>query len=290
MSRNNRSSSKSFTRKKQTCIKILNVDYMPPSPQTQKWIRDALPNKHINFTPIKSLEKMRSGRKKALNQRKDVYIQDLSTSRFSMFYQQTPQADYHSPYRVHVGPQYNISHTKSIKIKLNFNDDVVCEKFSFDLTPKDLLNRGKRPVPQKKVMENLTSKTYLEAFGAKLLQETQHQVEFHWAHRRAWSLNGDQSKENLDATTAGSNYDTLFKVENPMKMLLRENITTLIHVEGTVKFINNKQRIAESITYHFTWNQGKSCTVIIDPLSLRFPTQDEADVAEMIVRMESRLS
>lgn len=288
MPRYKKSNIKNIARKMQTRVKILTNNYTAPPLKTQKWIKETLPDKLISFTPIKSIEITRSGRKKALNERQEVYIQELTTSRYSMFRQQTPQTNTVSPYRVHIDSQYDEVHAKSIKQKLDLEDLVEVENFSFDLTLKDLVSRGKRNPTQNALMSHISSQEYLKAFGARLLEKTQHKIEFHWSHRRAWSLNGEQTKENLDATTAGSNYDTLFKVENPIKVLLKEHITTLIHVEGTVKFINKKQRVAESITYHFTWNQGNSCTVIIDPLSLRTPTQDEADIAEMMVRIESR--
>ena len=100
-------------------------------------------------------------------------------------------------------------------------------------------------------------------------------------------MSGEQSKSNLDATTAGSNFDTLFKIETPIKGLLKSRLTSQIRVDGTVYFIDEVQRIAKSIIYHLTWNQNKSYTVEIDPLSIRFPTRDEAETAIFLLEKET---
>ncbi|MDQ5884227.1 MAG: hypothetical protein QG556_566, partial [Pseudomonadota bacterium] len=167
MARYKKSNIKNLARKVPTRIKILTDNYTAPPLKTQKWIKEALPDKLISFTPIKSMEITRSGRKKALNEGGEVYIQELTTSGYSMFRQQTPQTNTASPYRVHIDSQYNEFHAKSIKQKLDFEDYMEVESFSFDLTLNDLDNRGKRNITQNAVMSHISSQEYLKAFGAR---------------------------------------------------------------------------------------------------------------------------
>lgn len=278
-----------FARKKKTKIKCLNQKLEALSPNTQKTVQNELSHISLSFTPIKNIQSTRSGRKKLINNQKQTYIECLSTKNFSLFHEQTPATpqDNLTPNRLQINPEFDRHIAQDINRRLDF-EDCLFETFSFDVNIDTLKPRGQRNKSQNQTMEGITAQKFLTAFGLQVMDETKKKVEFHWAHRQAWSLYGEQNKSNLDATTAGSNYDTLFKVESPIKMLIKEQITSLVHVEGVVKFINPNQHVAESITYRFTWNETKECTVIIDPLNVRYPTRDEADAIECIIRLESK--
>ena len=101
-------------------------------------------------------------------------------------------------------------------------------------------------------------------------------------------MNGAQSRKNLDAMTAAGNFQTLFKVESPIKHLLLTKQAQEIKVQGIVYFIDTQQRIAKSITYHFFWDKDKSCTVEIDPLNIRFPSREETRAAKFVIEQEAR--
>jgi len=134
------------------------------------------------------------------------------------------------------------------------------------------------------VMGNITAIEIMRALGA-IIEKNESGRKFHWAHRHGWSLNGEQSKENLDPTTAGSNYDTLFKVEAPLKKLLLNHEVDEVLVKGSIEF-DKTSGLPYKIKYHLSWGTEKYIEIVIDPMSHRVPTVSEHEMALSFLETE----
>tara|TARA_Y100000588_G_C13408939_1_gene566515 strand:+ start:44 stop:478 length:435 start_codon:yes stop_codon:yes gene_type:complete len=103
----------------------------------------------------------------------------------------------------------------------------------------------------------------------------------HWAHRQGWLFGGAQQQDNLDPTTAGSNYDTLFKVEAPIAELLLDKKYDSVKIKGTVE-CKPDNPVPFRITYLIDCGNGKPIEVVIDPSSHRIPTVTEFELAKRL--------
>jgi hypothetical protein len=111
----------------------------------------------------------------------------------------------------------------------------------------------------------------------------------HLAHRRGWGVGGSQDKPNLDASTAGGNYNTLIYIEDNIHHLISHLHVQSVHVRGSIVFVSNKVRLPQSITYTCTWNGDKTFSKTIYPLSTRRPSVEEHRVARAVVTAEHEL-
>ena len=108
---------------------------------------------------------------------------------------------------------------------------------------------------------------------------------FHLAHRQGWAMGGDQSKENLDPATAGSNYTTLFYIESTIKYLLKDKNVSEIEVIGNIVFHESVPGLPVKITYTCKWENG-AFSKDIYPLNPRRPTISEYNASKVMVEAE----
>jgi hypothetical protein len=278
------SKKKSF--KKTKYFKILTNEGHSLTPRQQALFEREQSAFATSFSPLKMTGKTSAGKQKAESSSRKVFVQELKTSQYSLWREMSPGTEKESPYTLRFSKPVDKKKLAAISQKLDFGADVDSEEFEFDVTAKDLQKRT-RPSQQKTVMGGLSAKDYMQAFGVNMIAQTQKEVCFHWAHRRAWFLKGSQTKDNLDAMTAAGNYHTLHKVETPIKNLLQLKQTEKIHVKGIVFFQDIKKRIPKSITYHFFWNSKSHCTVEIEPFSARHPSSEEIQAAKLVIAQEA---
>lgn len=223
------------------------------------------------------------------------YERDMESSDMALWRKKTPKKDsFFSPDRIRISPMLSDRSSLLYK-KLDFSYDAVSKKdtieiFEFSVTKKDILDRigAKRPISQKRVMGDVSAFEVMKELGV-IITEKQNGRNFHWAHRRGWSLKGDQSKENLDPMTAGSNFDTLFKIEAPLKKLLLDSESEVdeVFIKGEVQFAKDSG-LPFKITYKLSWGTIGYIQVVIDPMSHRVPTVDEHEVAKSFFTMAVR--
>ena len=129
------------------------------------------------------------------------------------------------------------------------------KQFHFTVTKQGIQERAfqKRPITQKKAADGYSAADLFYALGVDA-KETLSKY-FHHAHRHGWGLSGPQIKENLDIATAGSNYTTLFYVEDVIRCLLNKPDIHNIAVTGDIEYHPVHTKLPIKITY--TWQWGK---------------------------------
>lgn len=118
---------------------------------------------------------------------------------------------------------FGTSETKG-QVKPQFNPKVVKqliptavlkrpETKTFQISINELMARqlSQRPISQTRLMRS-SCKDFFNAHGCIVMKEEKNK--YHWSHLIAYFLGGDQSRENLIAGTAASNYNTLQIVEH----------------------------------------------------------------------------
>ena len=245
----------------------------------------------VGFSPLALLSKNKKARKRAVSADDSRFADDprfeldMASSEMALWRKMTPQKNaFFSPNRVVISKLHSDKEDEPVK-KLSFAYDADSKKgtielFEFTVTQEDILERidAKRPVSQKKAMGDVSALEIMQALGV-IVTEKQSGRNFHLAHRRGWSLKGEQSKENLDPMTAGSNYDTLFKIEAPLKKILLDQEVDEVYVKGGVEF-DNDSGLPFKVTYNLSWGTMDFIEVVIDPMSHRVPTVDEHEVAK----------
>ena len=235
---------------------------------------------NMSFSPLEALPVQAAPRARASSADGSLFEQDIISNNMSLWRKRTPQKeDGSSPYRVRCSkPALSYG-------ALSFAFDAESKKetkefFEFTVTQEDVIQRVgvKRPIDQKMVMGGVSAVEVMKAIGV-IVTEKQSGKKFHWAHRRGWSLHGEQDRDNFDPMTAGSNYDTLFKIEAPLKDLLFEKNIDEVFVKGEVEF-DKENGLPFKISYNLSWGTLGFIQVIIDPMSHRVPTVDEHEVAK----------
>jgi hypothetical protein len=199
-----------------------------------------------------------------------TYVEMIQSSTFSVYVDETPE-------RPKVERRVKFGHLRQRLFEPVERE----EKFEFEVTADDVVKRLKlkRPCTQKQVT-GFSAKEKFEEYGAMIVGYTkEYLIQFHLAHRQGWALGGSQSKENLDPSTAGSNYATLFTIESPLVNLLLQDDIESINVLGVVHYREDAP-IPYEITYSLFWGNGRTATVSVFPLNFRTPTLDEHSVAK----------
>lgn len=211
------------------------------------------------------------------------YYLDMENSKARIYRKQSPKttSSLASPHRLQF---------KGLKLDEKtgplFSDETSkVERFEFTVNKTKLLKRvrEKRPCSQKKLFGGTTALDYLLFEIGLILSKKQNGRNFHWAHREGWSLGGAQEAANIDAMTAGANYATLFKVEDPIKKMLFEGFNgnppvENVRVKGKVIFAKGRD-VPFKIIYKLFWGDHK-LKIFIDPLSDRVPTLKENEVTK----------
>jgi hypothetical protein len=239
----------------------------------------------VGFSPLRLVTQGKRARKQAVSSDSSSFELDMTSATMALWRKKTPnKSGFFSPQRITTSKP-EVEHDSDIAKKLHFAFDPrskkdTTESFDFIVTKEDILERigAKRPISQKQVMGNVSAFEVMKAIGV-IITEKQNGRNFHWAHRRGWSLKGEQVKGNFDPMTAGSNYDTLFKIEAPLKKLLLDDEVDEVYVHGEVKF-DNHSGLPFKITYKLSWGTKGFIEVVIDPMSHRVPTVDEHEVAK----------
>lgn len=260
--------------------KVTKPTGSPVTPKTKSRVsRRTQPHFNVGFSPLKAMTTQGKPRTQATIAG-DVYERDMCSAKLALWRKRTPQKlkDGFSPDRVQVRkPMSELACRTSPHSLFAKKVDV----FEFSVTAEDIYRRMgvRRPVSQKRVMDNTSAFDAMIALGAEI--EHKSGRNYHWAHRHGWSLNGAQAKENFDPTTAGSNFDTLFKVEAPIKgLLLDRSDIDEVFVRGHVEF-PPREKIPSKIVYQISWNDSASIEVVIDPRKERVPTVDEHKMARV---------
>lgn len=277
-------------RKNKPKFKFTQPDGTQLTPRRLEKIKAKTSHFDVSFSPVVPTHPGKSAREGAESSSGSLFEQDMTSSSMTLWREKTPsRSSLFSPHRVVIAPPREES--KKVCKQLDFSYDVVTKKdttelFDFTVTQEEILSRmgAKRPCSQKSVWGNVTALEVMEAVGV-VITEKQNGRSFHWAHRRGWSLHGEQKRENLDPMTAGSNYDTLFKVEAPLKKLLFEDKLSEIFVNGTINF-DKDYGLPRKITYRLSWGTTSFIEIVIDPMSHRIPTVDEHEIAKTFFGIE----
>ena len=240
---------------------------------------------HVSFSPLALLNDPKKPRQRAVSPKGSIYERDISGKDIALWRKKTPhKGTIISPDRIVVSNAPPSDIQDNIAKKLNSAFDAAAKKntteqFAFTVTKEDILERvgAKRPIGQKQVMGDVSAFEVMKAIGVILTQK-QNGRNFHWAHRHGWALKGGQIKENFDPTTAGSNYDTLFKIEAPMKKIIMDQKINKAFVAGEVVF-DKDSGLPFKITYKLTWGTMEFIEIVIDPMSHRVPTVHEHENA-----------
>ncbi len=162
--------------------------------------------------------------------------------------------------------------------------DLKTESFQFILTEKMIHERSgqRRPRSQTQVVGYSAAEIFL-MYGVVIAQKVKKITMFHHAHRQAWSFFGSQSKDNLDPSTAGSNYHTLFNIESPLKYLIVNDKVPFVKVQGTVIF-HPLLPFPMEVQYVLTWGNGRVAKISTFPLEYRSPTLSEHQVATAVIQ------
>jgi hypothetical protein len=235
----------------------------------------------LSFSPVKSLTNRPGGTAEINGQ---VYKQAMSTHELSLWRKVTPSK-----------PAVAISSELLSPEKEKTNENVLfyfskpnlpkhVQRFEFSVTLNELLSRKgvARPISQTQVMGGQTAQEVLKKLGALIYDKQS----YHWAHRQGWAMGGPQSQYNLDPTTAGSNYDTLFRVEQPIYDLLMNGDVEKVFVKGLV-ILHSLTPVPKQIIYQISTKDIPSpIYVYIEPMSHRIPTVDESILSEQLIRQE----
>lgn len=191
------------------------------------------------------------------------------------------------------------SKSPELELNVDFDPEFVAKYFSdasddptfeFTVTPDTILSRAgsPRPMSQKTAVGGYSAADVFKAMGVVFNDQLKTR-DCHLAHRRGWGVGGSQDKPNLDASTAGGNYDTLIYIEDNIHHLISHLHVQSVHVQGSIVFVSNKVRLPQSITYTCTWNGDKTFSKTIYPLSTRRPSVEEHRVARAVVTAEHEL-
>jgi hypothetical protein len=188
------------------------------------------------------------------------------------------------------------SKSPELELDVDFDPEFVAKYFSdasddptfeFTVTPDTILSRtgSPRPMSQKAAVGGYSAADVFKAMGIVFNDELKTR-DCHLAHRRGWGVGGTQDKPNLDPSTAGGNYDTLFYIEDSIHYLISHLRVQSVHVQGNIVFVSDQVRLPQSITYTCTWNGDKTISKTIYPLSTRRPSVEEHRVARAVVTAE----
>jgi hypothetical protein len=279
-------------RKNKLKYKVTKADGSPLTPISKEKVKAYTSSFEMSDSPFKSVNAAKPRERATTNTAS--YEKDMESTGLALWHMQTPKkkGELQSPYRVRF--QKSTTHGKNEETLKKLASAYDCnekkgtkEVFEFWVTQEDIMARigAQRPISQNRVMNDCSAIDTMKAMGAILL-EKQNGRNFHWAHRQGWSLNGEQSQNNLDPTTAGSNYDTLFKVEAPLTKLLldKDNGADEVCVHGEVEF-DKEQGLPYKINYTLSWGTGEKIKVVIDPMSHRVPNVEEHEMALSFIKM-----
>ena len=282
-------------RRSQAHFKVTHSDGSPLSPTSKASFisstAQTLREIDVGFSPVKPTT-ARKPRVRAVAERgDDEYERDMVGSKATIWRRTTPVkpgAD-PSPYRLKRDPEHKDLKPIRSGIAALLAEAKPDDNFQFEVTLKDIESRlgVPRGISQKRVMGGFTAKDVYEAAGMAIKGKTGR--DYHWAHRQGWAMGGEQVKANLDPTTGGSNFDTLFKVEAPIYNLLTIKKAEKVCVQGTVEF-DPESGLPYKITYRLRWGLGSEIEVLIDPTSSRKPTLDEHVMAKAVMDYEAAAS
>lgn len=195
-----------------------------------------------------------------------------------LYYQETPPRQQSVDLTPSVEFDEAFSHTF-------FNDKQTDTDFSFIVTIQGIHERSgvKRPCSQKQLANGYSAADIFRAMG--ILFDEKFSRYFHLAHRIGWGLGGPQIKENIDPATAGSNYTTLFFVEDVIRNILVKGHCDEVHVGGNIEYHPDFPKLPIKITYTWHWfvgNERHEMSKDIFPLNPRRPTIQENEYSRAL--------
>lgn len=279
-------------RRSEPKFKITTPSGVPLTPQKKASIKQILKDFDCSFSPLdRIVPPGRIPRERASNKRGETFERDISLGDLAIWRGMTPQKGTAgeisaSPYRLECQKSVPSSPgSRNLRRTLFFSPSKpkknLIKRFEFTVTRESLESRlhMQRPTSQKQVMGGYSATEVFRAAGYIIDKKLKRA--HHWAHRQGWMFGGAQQRDNLDPTTAGSNYDTLFKVEAPIAELLLERKYDSVKINGTVEFKPGSPAPFR-ITYLIDCGHGKPIEVVIDPLSHRIPTVAEFELARRL--------
>lgn len=277
--RTGRSRGLGFGRSGDCYYKVTDLSGQQVTPKRQLKAR-SFTNQHINESPFKqsaekcslpAIESCSSGAKYKLDL-------ELPNQNMRLWKMMTPEKENSYPVR------FSPTDTSDIALTL-FQKQEISRSVSirYIITREDVLNRiGEgRPCSQKKVMENYSAFEIFKAVGA-IIDEHETGRDFHWAHRHGWGLGGLQEVTNLDAMTAAANYNTLFRVEEPIRHLLVDCGLEEIDVCCEVTY-NLETNLPSLVKYTLNSGQENEMSIMVDPMSRRLPKDCETELSKSIL-------
>ena len=277
--RTGRSRGLGFGRSGACYYKVTDLNGQHVTPKRRNKAR-SLTNQHINESPFKpsaekralpAIESCSSGAKYNLDL-------ELPNQNMRLWKMMTPEKENSYPVR------FSPTDTSDIALTL-FQKQGISKSVSvrYTITRENVLSRvgEKRPCSQKKVMENFSALEIFKAVGA-IIDEQETGRNFHWSHRHGWGLGGSQDVANLDAMTAAANYNTLYRVEEPIRFLLVEGGLEEVDVCCEVTY-NLETNLPSLVTYTLNAGQDNEVSIMIDPMSRRLPKDSETELSKSIL-------
>lgn len=233
---------------------------------------------NLNTTPLRTRSPSKYNEERVEDAEGRSYVALMKTSNGTVFINESPEKQKPETPKHHPSGEVRFENFPSIAELKKTHPDIFStleqQKFTFTVTKEMIKQRCgvKRSRTQIQVCGRSAKSIFKES--CVILEKNMNQI-FHLAHRQAHTLNGSQTKDNLDPGTAGSNYSTLFRIESPIKQLLAEekNVSQLT-VNGTVIF-HPFVHLPIEITYQLSWGNGRTAEACIHPLEYRSPTMDE---------------
>lgn len=212
------------------------------------------------------------------------FVEFYSTSNATVFIQVSPQKDFSETNPKNINVEQPFVGKPSLHEVNKANPQLIQnarrEQFEFEVT-KEMID-ARRGAAREKTQQNVYGTSAATCFSAEnAVMPAKSKSSFHLAHRQGHCLNGSQTKTNLDPATAGSNYTTLFLIENPIIELFNRQNIALMNVKGVVTFDPRatSSSLPLQVTYNLSWGNGRTAQIIICPLNHRHPTMDENTIA-----------
>lgn len=143
----------------------------------------------------------------------------------------------------------------------------------------------KRVRSQQQVMGD-SAENILKKLGATTQKKQGHGSHYHWTHRRAHSVGGSQTSDNLDPATAAANYQQLFDFDDPINRLVSQKKIDNVTVNGKV-VPDSQTGLAEFIQYKANFlNKQLFIQKTVDLRSNRMPTVDENTAANIVIESD----
>ena len=203
------------------------------------------------------------------------YLEILNTSSGKLYVQESPEKNQNNQSS---SQEVTFQNVPTIKEYSQNNPELLnsAEKKSyvFYVTKQILKDNQNKPrvISQKEAFGNVSAKEVFLSQNAYIIEDNSEvKYRLDLSHLQAHMFEGMQEKENLAPTTAGCNYDTLMKVELPLKGLILDHDVPHVKVQCDVYPHPILKDIPWKITYTAEWGNNRTASTTVCPLDRHMP-------------------